>query len=399
MEDEAIVVEFIQNKTTLWTLNYCLKEPLPENNMCQDKQVVFTGPGPAWMYMLGSCWALAGGACCIQVWKANRNSPDGEITVFPQQLAESQFIWYRKHAAELYTEILINRGDLTREIIGDIPGLIEDCNENLPILITGSQPMWLSAALAIEATARGRVIWYKTPKEDGVYQFPTVSFQEMSLPRLPRPGIRVGIVGDPNSGKSVFSFMLDKACLNAGLNVWRYDCDAAARTSFWYLQMSRDENSVQANKIRKNSKREWNKDLERQVAAELSNLSQEIPLIIADLPGGKHFKDQDPELSERIPDGREVIMAEIDAFIIIGKTERDSGRLWRKALAERGYTDKIFGELTSVKPESEPHLSLKELEGLHFDGEISGLNRETDLGRGAQELAPIADMLALLERE
>ncbi|GIW83344.1 MAG: hypothetical protein KatS3mg105_5151 [Gemmatales bacterium] len=53
--------------------------------------------------------------------------------------------------------------------------------------------------------------------------------------RLGKPGILLGIVGDPNCGKSVLSRLLDTYRAIRRERGWLLDCDAAAPTPRWYF--------------------------------------------------------------------------------------------------------------------------------------------------------------------
>ena len=63
----------------------------------------------------------------------------------------------------------------------------------------------------------------------------------------------IGVLGDPNSGKSVFSKVF--GCIlqkYSDKSVWVYDCDAVAPTADWYiygLQRAKMQDEIEQKKI------------------------------------------------------------------------------------------------------------------------------------------------------
>lgn len=116
-------------------------------------------------------------------------------------------------------------------------------------------------------------------------------------------GIVIGILGDPNSGKSVFSKNFYAALsknLPHNVTIWFYDCDKSAPTPDWYLQHPEPESNE--TRIRKEIKTPWSQELEKGVQRDLCSLRTRFDLLIADMPGGKHPKaPEERDRAERIP--------------------------------------------------------------------------------------------------
>ena len=207
-------------------------------------------------------------------------------------------------------------------------------------------------------------------------------------------GIVVGILGDPNSGKSVFSKSLSKsfACINIPLDVWLYDCDFASPTSDWYIDgtftATDDSQRKQVEQARQQIKRPWTSDMQLRVAKNLTVLRHSLDITLADMPGGRK-KDG---VLNRIPDHfRAEMMKQCDYYIILGKTsEENVFNKWRQALREYGLEDRVLAEFTSSNPEESfsIHNFSKDDQGV-FHADLCGLDRKTDLISIAKQIAPV----------
>ncbi|MCS7270481.1 MAG: hypothetical protein NZ703_05295 [Gemmataceae bacterium] len=240
-------------------------------------------------------------------------------------------------------------------------------------------------ALAASAAVQGRVkkISCWTPADGLVVVYdesgqqtgerlepPDWLFKLVSRPRTP---VVVGVLGDPNCGKSVFSLALNhfrsrfkgRECIG-----WRLDCDGAAPTTDWYLSLL-SEDQGQAKRKREAIKLSWTEEMENQIAARVRRLRDFFDVGIADLPGGNH-RVRPPQ---RVPPHREVILREVDTFILIERIDCPSEQAWRAALEPHQLADRIKVVLTSTDPDGPPCLHVwRDGEGI-WRGEITGLDR------------------------
>ncbi len=250
------------------------------------------------------------------------------------------------------------------------------------LVATGKGAVWMYAAAGAEAARAGiPVVLYDSPREPFLI---CVGKEKpgMTVPRKTfqaEPGVVVGIVGDPNSGKSMLAKALYSVLCGEFPSGWLMDCDAASPTPNWYLQMVRCGKEGEGRMLREAHKRQWSAELEGLVAAQLQSLKRNLPVVVADLPGGKHPKHGEGFSVERIPSGREVVMREVDLFIILGRRDHpDIVGKWREELARHGLANRIIAELESDDHKAKPELSLAQGDGLTIKGRISGLDRATD---------------------
>jgi len=153
---------------------------------------------------------------------------------------------------------------------------------------------------------------------------PGIVLREKSGNKQIKPRL-IGIVGDPNSGKSVFSWKLYQALQKLGVRCYRLDCDFQAPTALWGITTEMGRN------LRKTQKRPWKEtDIQilLQIIARLKSSGMEI--IILDLPGGIHKPGIEPI---RIPAGREKVFSEIQEYIIVQRDD-SIAQAWREAIAK-----------------------------------------------------------------
>ena len=208
-------------------------------------------------------------------------------------------------------------------------------------------------------------------------------------------GRMIGVLGDPNSGKSVFSKVFGCVIEKYGKrNVWVYDCDAAAPTSDWYiygLQMATDNNETELLKQARNSiKQKWTLELERKVAKTMHNVKNQLDFVIADLPGGYHC--QEKNIHKRIPDsGRAEMLKACDGFIIIERSDR-SGSFdgWKSELESYNIKGKVLGKVISMNPDETP-----KMENTYFDEKgifhatVCGLSRNNSIASITEFFYPV----------
>jgi hypothetical protein len=259
------------------------------------------------------------------------------------------------------------------------------CRGIREVVLTGRGPTWGYAALAAGAVDSDveRVLFFSpvdhlpivcwSRNERGpLPEPPSWLLDALGYVRDARPGVTVGVIGDPNSGKSVFSMLLERAFVSArsdAIRAFRYDCDRASPTPYWFLRMqSRGPEAPDPRKLREAAKQKWTHEMEQSIAQAICRLRPYFDVVVADLPGGNH-KIAPPA---RIPPGREVIMREIDRFVLVARDEAAVAG-WREALATCDLADRLVAIVETRDPQAS--LSLLPLSNRTDGWRITGLDR------------------------
>lgn len=252
-----------------------------------------------------------------------------------------------------------------------------DCSS---IIFTGQGTVVMYAALGMSAALAnpGKTYRISTPAtpQDIIFNAESISSEYVTEKKN---GQIIGILGDPNSGKSVFSAALTAAVKKSAapdFSIWLKDCDKAAPTPYWYLRNTAPDSDE--TQIRKRIKTDWTPELENMAKEELSHLRSRMDLLIADMPGGKHPKDPEQK-AERIPDKeRGGMFAECDGFIILCRGGEDYiFNAWSNALKEYGLETKIIGRFnTFLKEEAGFSMTQITTQNGLFTADLYNLKRE-----------------------
>ncbi len=376
-EDKCLITWENETNSELDPDDFCkVRLPFPKthNPVCR-KNAVISGQAPLWCYMLSALALFEKGASSIAAYQPQSDEvqffPFGELdaatdtNVYPSEIdldKDSCFIEYAVGKKEKF---------FPEQIPAYIRSIPEPRGKKL-IIISGKLCNWLAAVLAIAAKMKGwKSIGYFSPRNPHVLQIsPELKQLEDRLRPLRECGKTIiGIVGDPNSGKSVFSHLLHDAGNEAGERIWFKDCDYSSPTSQWFLETLKRDPS-QATEMRKSNKREWTPGAENKLSENLKTTSTSLDWLIADLPGGKFSAGSPPQ---RIPPGCEKLMEAIDFFIVLAKkTESgDSGDEWQYALKQHGLDKRILFRIYSESPKEKPKLWREADGSLH----ICGLDR------------------------
>ena len=188
-------------------------------------------------------------------------------------------------------------------------------------------------------------------------------------------GVVLGVVGDPNSGKSVLAKLLDEAARLLSITSWKLDCDAASPTPDWFIHLAaRDEQT--AKRLRQQSKLGWTSEMEKTLAEALRCCRRHQRLTIADLPGGDHHVCP----PQRMPPGREVLFQEIDRFLILGRQGSEAAKGWRTQLEHFGWAGRVVATLESRSPENDCQIEWRNFRE-PWTGWVQGLNRTLNLSK------------------
>jgi hypothetical protein len=136
--------------------------------------------------------------------------------------------------------------------------------------------------------------------------------------------------------------------------------------------MTQAKRGQEANDLRQRNKVPWTDEMERLIVRQLQRARETFPVLIADLPGG-NFRVDPPQ---RIPNGRERILREIDGIILMDSQSSNSEQAWRNELQRHGLESRIFAVIESRAPLGSPSLSVEE-DGILLRGVATGLDRKS----------------------
>lgn len=320
-------------------------------NPIEGKDVLISGRAPIWVYMASALAIFSKGARRISSFQPQC----GNISFFPFPQAEENAVKPQPDVRRERNFCFVSYPP-THFSVDQISGFAASIPEpqgEKHIIISGKLCNWMAAVLAIAARQRGwKRIGYFSPRNRQALQvFPKLKWLKFGTP-LARNGKVIGVVGDPNSGKSVFSNLLENSGRDANESIWFFDCDYSSPTPPWYLMLLKNTPKSIADTLRR--KREWIPGAEAKISRNVDSIKRALDWLIADLPGG-NFKKNPPE---RIPPGREVLMDAIDYFVVLAKKSDggDSGVEWRRALREHRLEERIVLTIYSEAPLSLPNL-------------------------------------------
>ena len=376
----------------------------------KGKHVQISGHGAVETYFALAYYAVLNGADAVECVAV-----DGQVTELFQRrdCLPADKAWLSLSSdTEDRVEVLCAPGAdgkwTAEELALSVPALIPGGTS--PIVFTGRGSVMMYASLGVSAAlAKRRDVRIEKPMLPYSLRFTPEVAGECVVRRGGRSGVVVGILGDPNSGKSVFSHALCN-CIRRIMPVWHkswiYDCDLASPTPDWYLS-ARSSGADAGNaysEARDRIKAHWNSSLEDKVAEDLHVLGGSLDLVVADMPGGLHPKKGGESFEpRRIPSKtRAKMMAACDAFVVLCRADYVLEG-WRTALAEHGLEDRIAAVVTTAEPEG-PFAC----ESMGFDecgvfhAGIRGLDRKKDLagagiiGELARAFAPFVRHLSFM---
>lgn len=351
------------------------------------------GPGAVWMYAYLGARAGAAGVRSIEVRR-----PERPVAVRADDIARGR---RNDGACDREVPAVIARdGDGPRLLLqlDDLPygsdhaavapALHAAIRRGDEVVITGRGAVDLYAALGYAAGLAGasRVSCLVPP--EGMALIPVFGAGVGHAEPLPewvarrirhRAGETFGVIGFPNSGKSVLSKLLAAALrgdVARGLQPvpsWNFDADPASPTPDWYLEMLASGNEAGAKSTRDRHKVQWTDALQDRCAERLAAARVFFDRVIVDLPGGDHRNKQSPDL---IPRGRERLFAQVDRFIIINLREHDSARQWVDVLRREGMAERVHAVIDSVEHQRPTALSI-DFDASPVSGVARGLDRNS----------------------
>ena len=276
-------------------------------------------------------------------------------------------------------------GELTLTELAVPADISSACIPGKDILLTGQGPVLMYAALGVVAATAGERCAFQLsiPSSPVDLIFAPGKYREKHVVG-DKKGKVVGIIGDPNSGKSVFSSNFVNALKNGtpdNFTSWIKDCDMSAPTPGWYLQ--NPDPASHETMLRKKMKDDWDEELENMARKDLLLLRSRLDLLIADMPGGKHPKDPaERDKAERIPGAGRARMFDVcDYFIILCRNGEDYiFKAWVEALHSYGLENRILARFnTYVSPKGQRVFRMTPIhrgtKGF-FESDIWNLDRE-----------------------
>lgn len=384
VHDDGVWVTFQTGAERYWPPQVMETQPLKMEDV-EGRRVVLKGKGALWMYMHAAVRAVQGGAACVIVEQMpgpvrievyRRGGVDG---------GQGEAAWYRRSdtagGSVLVWFAEAEQGRWAPEILNDIAGGLTDVHGK-DVYVTGAAANWMAAGMALAALRGGAAaVWYCSPMLSPDEAVNVVNGRTEEMPesvlgelRLKHAGIVVGVVGDPNSGKSVFSRLLYNELRRMKKDCWLLDCDAASPTAPWYLMATGTSDETQAATERDEQKVRWTDELEDKMAAHMKNVRWYEEVTIADLPGGRH--DDARGIHERIPRHREVMMRAADVFIVITRDGLAIADAWRKELAQHGLENRIVAVIESRQPEAALGGKVWKADQKLVQGWLEGLRRD-----------------------
>ncbi len=401
--DDGIVIEFAPGPNQHWDPEVLGCERLDVSpDLALGDGVRVGGRGSSWMYAAaGAAVAVAGADLIVeapQIRSRLRAPPGGDGSAIegdwleqirPADGSARVILQFRPSGPESIPESDAVAGQLRAFAARASRGRKD-------VVLTGRGPVWGYATLAAGAVDGGAerllvfspvdhvpIVCWSQAERGPLSEPPSWLLDALGYGRDDRPGLTVGVIGDPNSGKSVFSMLLERT-FAAARRSFRYDCDRASPTPYWFLRMRAAATEDPApRELREAVKQKWSPEMECSIAETLKRLRTYFPVTIADLPGGNH-KITPPA---RVPPGREVIMREIDRFVLIARDEAAVAG-WRESLAGHGLADRIVAILETTDPQGP--LTLAPHPGRAGEWRITGLDRGKVLPLLGAMAAPVA---------
>lgn len=402
MENALLITNELFNLTdeqNLLTLDFHKKEIDFERDKCffgdvffnevKDKSIRIKGKGPVELYAYASYWCAKNDCESIIVTDFNL-SRDFYIykkgNAYPQVLPPWCVI--NKENDSVILSVVPSSspdGHWCEDVIIRNSSCFIFADSSKFVILTGQGSLLFYSIMACSAAISGceNVVVKKPIEKDLIYISGSVftgKFQNK------KAGTMIGVLGDPNSGKSVFSKVLENILrkYSGGKTVWTYDCDAAAPTPNWYIYGLQSANSQEEADIktnaRKATKQKWTEQLERKVSESMKTVKYNVDFIVADFPGGRH--DEEKNLHERIPsEARAEMLKNCDYFVIIGRSdvpERITD--WEKALDEYNLANRVIAEIISKNPQAMPAVETCSFaKGEIFHATVSGLDRNNPI--------------------
>ena len=264
---------------------------------------------------------------------------------------------------------------------------LPDVNPAKPLIIEGAIPIWLGQAVAAHYLHRVPAVAFYDPRlgggvvaathtsDVGVGELIPLTQEEVQKALAKRQTKVVGILGDPNSGKSVFLHLLNDELRRMGLVTLTQEADLTAPTQHW---------SLFAPEIRKELKKVMSPEERLQWTVNSLRQAREsgtVDIVLADIGGGR------PDLGQRVTRENMAILQYVDGVVIVSRNDRNNIEAWLRELKTYLPHMKVYAVLESVL---EGEATVKGMYGIvtHLDRALYAENRVPEKTRHvAREVA------------
>ena len=215
------------------------------------------------------------------------------------------------------------------------------------LIIEGKMPVWLASHLAAVYAHSAKAAAVYDPRLNGGVVFAThdemyelgevvpLTKEELQKITKPRQTKIIAVLGDPNSGKSVFLHLLEDALRKMGATTLMQEADLMAATQKW---------SLCAPEARKTLKKFMN--IEERLRWVIESLKKEkeagvVDVVLADVGGGR------PDLGQRITRENMAILSLVDGVVIVSRNDKGQINAWIEELKTYLPNMKVYAVLES----------------------------------------------------
>jgi len=213
------------------------------------------------------------------------------------------------------------------------------------LVVEGPMPVWAVAMLVAKYAHKVPAIAVYDPRLKGgvvavthtekfkVGDVVEVKPEEIQAASKVRSTIVIGVLGDPNSGKSVFLHLLNEELRKRGVLTLTQEADLTAPTQEW---------SLHAEDVRRELKKLMNP--EERLAWVIESLrgakeSRSVDVVLADIGGGRP--------GQRLTRENLAILRHVDGVIIVSRNEEGQLLAWVEELKKYAPDMQVYGMLAS----------------------------------------------------
>jgi len=388
-EEQGIIgFEFLPSPDRFWPPTVLCDQPFTCTGVA-GRTVLLTGPGAVWMYAHAAAMLQQAGAAEVKVKTPHAAGSSDDL-----QGSTSKLILAGEHGqsgALLQVQLRVSPTLSQAAVERLISPRMDELRRLRPaqVVLSGRANAHVYVEAARTAAVSGAQSILCWSARDGLTvvldrdrsQIGTrVARPPWLAQAMPRPVSSriIGVIGDPNRGKSVFCSVLDCYQQTKGVEGWKLDCDGQSPTPGWYLSLLATS-PQEAREHRQGYKVPWTPEMEQRIAEQLVLGRELFQVLIADLPGGYHAVTP----PQRIPPGRERLFAEVDALVLLEDERGSSERAWREELRVHGMESQLAAVLISRDPDARHPSCMFWQQGNLWRGWIEGLHRS----RRPEELA------------